>query len=59
MESTPWSTAVPLMPAVIAHDESATDVLDRPGRWEAASRHWGRRAYFATLIFTTVSGYSG
>ena len=41
MESTPWSTAVPLMPAVIAHDESGTDVLDRPGRREAArARHY-------------------
>jgi hypothetical protein len=26
------------MPAVIAHDESGTDVLDRPGRLEAATR---------------------
>jgi len=26
--------------AVIAHDESDTDVLDRPGRREAAGRHF-------------------
>ena len=38
-ESTPGVTAVPLMPAVIAHDEGGTDVLDRPGRREAAGGH--------------------
>jgi len=27
------------MPAVIAHDESGTDVLDGPGRREAALYH--------------------
>src|SRR6516164_861662 len=34
------------MPAVIAHDESGADVLDGPGRREAAGRH--RSVWFST-----------
>ena len=31
------------MAAMIAHDESGTDVLDGPGRWEAANQGFANR----------------
>ena len=36
-----WSTTVPLMPVVIAHDEASVEFFDCPKWWEATrGRHW-------------------